>query len=110
MILKQPPVFDSTGKLSQNPFVDFDPKNPNHYPKGAGVYIYGIRVVIEGEMKFVPICVGETVNLRIRLFEDHFVGKYLKNLENLTALKPKSIKEKKELWDFSKKSMSIKLG
>jgi hypothetical protein len=107
MILKHPPVLDSTGNLSQNPFVDFDPKNLNHYPKGAGVYIYGIRVVIEGEMKFVPICVGETINLRNRLFKDHFVRKYLKNLENLTALKPTSIKENKELWDFSKKSMSI---
>jgi len=107
MILKHPPVLDSKGSLSQNPFVDFDPKNLNHYPKGPGVYIYGIRVVIEGEMKFVPICIGETLNLRNRLFKDHFVGKYLKNLENLTALKPTSIKENKELWDFSKKSMSI---
>jgi hypothetical protein len=38
--LKHPPVVDPTGNLSQNPFVDFNPNNQNHYPKGAGFYIY----------------------------------------------------------------------
>jgi hypothetical protein len=85
MVLKNPSVVDANGILSKNPFIDFNPSNPNHYPQGAGVYISGIRVVIDGEINFVPICVGETKDLKKRLFEDHFVGKFLKNLENLNS-------------------------
>lgn len=107
MKLKHPPVINSNGILSKKPFNDFDPSNPAHYPQGAGVYIYGIKVEIDGEIKFVPLCVGESSNLRKRIYNDHFVGKFLTNHQNLTTAKPKTIKERKELWDFSKKSMSI---
>jgi hypothetical protein len=51
--------------------------------------------------------VGESGDLSNRLYKDHFIGKFANNFHNLTATKSKSIKEKKELWDFSKKSMSI---
>ncbi len=107
MILKHPPVIDSNGILSKNPFNDFDPSNPAHYPQGAGVYIYGIKVEIDRETKFVPLCVGESRDFSKRLYRDHFIGKFANNFHNLSAAKFKSIKENKELWDFSKKSMSI---
>lgn len=107
MILKHPPAQDSNGILLKNPFNDFDPSNSGHYPKGAGVYIYGIKVNIDGEIKFIPLCVGESKDLWSRLYTDHFMGKFVKNFHNLSASKCKSIKENKELWDFSKTSMSI---
>lgn len=44
-----PPALNAAGALSANPFVDFDPINPAHYPNGTGLYIYGLRLNIEGE-------------------------------------------------------------
>jgi hypothetical protein len=105
--LQHPPVINSSGIVSKNPFNEFDPNNSMHYPIGSGVYIYGIKVEIDGEIKFVPICVGESENLKDRLRIDHFIGKFQKNYSNLFSTKQKNISEKKELWDFSKNQLSI---
>ena len=89
MIVKfhHPPVPNST-----NPFNNFDPSNPKHYPTGPGIYIYGLRLEIEingkTKKKFVPIYVGETDNLERRLSNEHY-KKIAKGNGN------------KELWDFS---------
>jgi hypothetical protein len=65
---KHPPTLGST-----KPFEEFDPSNPDHYPDGVGVYIYGLRLDIEGlGKKFVPLCVGETSTLKKRLFNEHY--------------------------------------
>ena len=57
----QPPV--------ANPFVNFDPTNPLHYPpSNRGVYIIGIKK----DNKFCPLYVGETENLFHRLFCEHW--------------------------------------
>lgn len=77
-----------------NPFINFDPSNDDHYPEGAGVYIYGLRLNVDDddEKKFVPLCVGESSNLNIRLFNDHYntlkVGG--NNHKELFYLKPKT--------------------
>lgn len=107
LILQHPPVVNSNGIISENPFNDFDPYNPMHYPIGSGVYIYGIKVEIDGVLRFVPICVGESENLKERLQKDHFIGKFQKNYANLFSTKQKKISEKKELWDFSKNQISM---
>jgi len=63
VVFKHPP----TGTANQ--FVDFDPTNVAHYPPVGmkGIYIYGIKVEIEGiGNKFVPMYVG-IGNLRTRL-------------------------------------------
>ncbi len=68
---QNPPV---TG--SNDPFLDFQPNNPNHYPKGPGIYIYGLRLNISinnGFSKvFAPIAVGETTDLKKRLLNEHY--------------------------------------
>ncbi len=103
-----PPVPHST-----NPFVDFNPTNPAHYPDGNGVYIYGLRLNIkEGEeqlngnlyktkklienekdWKFVPLYTGiayaKEFSLRNRLYKEHYI-------ESGTGGK-----SKKEMFDFS---------
>ncbi len=107
MQLKHPTVIFPNGNVSNNPFLDFDPNNPNHYPKVAGVYIYGIKIKVDNELKFVPICVGESLNLRKRLFNDHYQEKFVKNYQNIINGTNQSIKEKKELWNFSLAQMTI---
>jgi hypothetical protein len=107
MKLKHPPVIDSNGNISTNPFIDFDPNNPNHYPEGAGVYIYGVKVEVDNQLKFVPVCVGESLNLRKRLLNDHYHGKFVKNHQNIINGTNKRISEKKELWNFSLTQMTM---
>lgn len=89
---------------TSNPLIDFEPWNPLHYPKKieAGLYIYGIRAKVDGKLKFIPLVVGESKDLRKRLFEDHYTGKYVKAFENLIYGRNRSISEKKEIWNFSK--------
>jgi hypothetical protein len=84
-----------------NPFHDFDPQNRSHYPSGEGLYICGIKARVDGVLKFIPTVVGEG-NLLRALYKRHYDGKYLKAFQNLTLAKPKTISEKKEIWDFSK--------
>ena len=72
---KHPPVptLENPDVLSLDPFNEFNPANELHYPTKAGVYIYGLRVEVEGQgRKFVPLCVGEAGDLRERLFKDHY--------------------------------------
>jgi len=107
MKLKHPSLTLPNGNVSNNPFIDFDPKNPDHYPKGAGVYIYGIKVKVDNQLKFVPVCVGESCDLRNRLFKDHYQGKFVKNYQNIINGTNKRISEKKELWNFSLTQMTI---
>jgi len=106
--LKHPPLIDSNGVLSKNPFFDFDPQNSLHYPKGSGIYIYGIKVEVDGEMKFVPICVGESKDLKKRLYNDHYIGKFKNPSDILNNGQQLKLGDNKELWDFSKKKYSIK--
>ncbi len=65
----------------QNPlngFTNFNPADVNHYSNLnlPGIYIYGLRleIIINGKMerKFVPMAVGETDNLKRRLFSEHY--------------------------------------
>lgn len=87
-----------------NPLTDFEPWNPCHYPVNneAGLYIYGIRAKVDGKLKFIPLVVGESKDLRKRLFEDHYNGKYVKAFENLIYGRNRPISERKEIWNFSK--------
>lgn len=61
-----------------NGFKTFDPSNDAHYANlnASGVYIYGIRIEFKFNntlnRKFLPLCVGETSNLKKRLFNDHY--------------------------------------
>ncbi|MFM7016614.1 MAG: hypothetical protein ACKOX3_09830, partial [Bacteroidota bacterium] len=95
-----PPALDKNGKISSNPFNDFDPANKQHYPIAKGIYIYGLKLKVNGIDKFVPFYVGITgiganATLSLRLI-DH----YNKNRSGGNG--------KKELWDFSKGNYSIK--
>lgn len=61
-----------------NGFINFNPSDVNHYSNLnlPGVYIYGLRLefIINGKLKrkFVPMAVGETDNLKRRLFSEHY--------------------------------------
>jgi hypothetical protein len=93
---KHPPVIDTAGNLSLDPFKDFDPSKKEHYPEEKlGIYINGIRLRINNIEKFVPVYVGIVYedSLANRLFNHHYnkykscVGTYGKG--------------NKDLWDFS---------
>lgn len=103
IIFNHPPALDAERKHSKNPFVDFDPSNEDHYPleNEVGVYILGIKAKVDHELKFIPLVVGEG-KLRNRLYNDHYLSKYVTPLINLAEGKTKKIKEKKEIWNFSK--------
>jgi hypothetical protein len=92
---------------SSNPLKDFEPRDQTQYPdKGVeGVYIYGIRAKIDGDLKFVPLVVGEG-NLRKRLFNHHYHGKFSKPLSNLLGHGATKSGDPKELWDFSRTDLS----
>jgi hypothetical protein len=72
-----------------NPFDNFNPQN-GYYPDKKGVYIYGLRLVIGNNKKFVPIYVGIAYDgtLKTRLKDHH----YKKNCTGGAG--------EKELWDF----------
>ncbi|RAR73758.1 hypothetical protein [Flavobacterium aciduliphilum] len=61
-----------------NGFINFNPSDVNHYSNLnlPGVYIYGLRLEFiinrKLERKFVPMAVGETDNLKRRLFFEHY--------------------------------------
>ena len=65
-----PPLTGTT-----DPFNDFKPNESTHYPTGKGLYIYGLRLKIDGVdgKKFVPLVVGITYEqpLKKRLFEHY---------------------------------------
>ena len=64
------PINPKTGKL--DPFKDFQPKNPAHYPHSSqnGIYIWGLKMKFGDVQKFVPIYVG-IGELYKRLYDTH---------------------------------------
>lgn len=81
-----------------NGFTNFNPSDVNHYSNVnlPGIYIYGLRLefIINGEMelKFVPMAVGETDNLKRRLFSEHYSllstnGNSLKEIFNWASIR-----------------------
>lgn len=65
-------TFQHPPTKTANPFNDFEPWYPKHYPTGAGIYIYGLKLNIDNADKFIPLAVGESGNLKKRLFEEHY--------------------------------------
>jgi hypothetical protein len=68
---KHPPVIDAAGKTSKNSFKEFMPGNIHYYPKGAGVYVYGLKIEIKGKLVFIPLYVGIAQNLQSRLWQHY---------------------------------------
>lgn len=99
-----PPVPNST-----NPLVDFQPADISHYPgnKEKGIYIYGIRAKVDGGLKFIPIVVGEGGDLRKRLYNDHYLGKFATPLARLFGDLSGVSGDAKEIWDFSKYEFTL---
>jgi hypothetical protein len=99
-----PPVPNST-----NPLVDFQPADINHYPGNdeKGIYIYGIRAKVDGGLKFIPIVVGEGGDLRKRLYNDHYLGKFATPLARLFGDLSRASGDAKEIWDFSKYEFTL---
>lgn len=85
---------------TNNPLMNFQPSNPDHYPKGSGVYIYGLRAMVNGVFKFIPLVVGQG-QLHERLYVDHYKGKFANPLAVLLGSKILRSGDAKELWDFS---------
>jgi hypothetical protein len=90
---------------TRDPLNDFDPTKQCHYPKTNGVYIYGIRLKINKELKFVPLVVGEG-NLYKRLYKDHYLGKFNSPFLSINNI-PSKIGDNKELWNFPDKNYNI---
>jgi hypothetical protein len=64
-----PVIFQNPPTGTLNPFTDFQPGNRHHYPNCvSGVYIWGLKMIIGGVVKFVPIYVGIAVDLGARLW------------------------------------------
>jgi hypothetical protein len=78
-----------------NPLIDFEPWNPVHYPETKGIYINGLRLLINGTLKFVPIYVGIAFkdSLRSRLYNYHY--KKYKTCGKGVG------KGNKDIWDFN---------
>ena len=77
---------------TNNPFKDFQPANPKHYPKGAGAYIYGVKLNIGGKEKFIALYVGKhNSNVGKRVFEHYYQermpGNSCKEIFDLTNLR-----------------------
>lgn len=78
-----------------NPLVHFDPSDITQYPDGPGVYIYGIRAKVGGNLKFIPLYVGKSeTKLGERIFQHYYQGrmpgnscKEIFDLANLKTLK-----------------------
>jgi hypothetical protein len=63
-------------------------------PDKPGVYIWGYLIEIDGKLRFCPINVGETNDLRKRLFSDHYLGNM--------PVQSKNRKGEKEIFEFKK--------
>ena len=104
-------VFNHPPTGSANPFNDFRPTNPTHYPNSSGIYIYGLKLNIKiGHdiiNKFVPIYIGTAKNLRDRLFVGSKETKgHFKEESYYPSLKGWS-KSLKEIFDFSFDTFSL---
>jgi hypothetical protein len=88
---------------------NFEPANRNHYPDSSekGIYIYGIRLRVNSELKFVPVVVGEG-SLVSRLYIDHYQKKFLNPINFIAGYSKKRSGDPKELWDFSKLDVNNK--
>ena len=93
-----------------NPLIDFEPWNTHHYPKvgEAGLYIYGIRAKVDRVLKFIPIVVGESGDLHNRLFNEHYMSKFVNPLGILLGNKQLNSGDPKEIWDFSQLDLKSK--
>jgi hypothetical protein len=95
-------IFQHPPTGTKDPFKDFEPWNPRHYPEGGGVYIYGLKLKIDNVLKFVPIYVGKhNTNLGKRIFEHYYQermpGNSCKEIFDLTKIK--SLSDIKEIYD-----------
>ena len=79
-----------------NPFQDFNPSNVNHYPDSNGIYVYGLKLIVENKETFIPLYVG-IGNLKKRLFNDHYKQE---------SFPGKKI-SKKEIFDFSNSQFTL---
>jgi hypothetical protein len=52
-------------------FSDFSPSDINLYPSGPGVYIYGLRRLIDNKLVFIPLYVGIALDLQKRLWQHY---------------------------------------
>lgn len=96
---------------TNNPLMDFQPSNPDHYPKGSGVYIYGLKLHIDNELKFVPLYVGKhNTNVGRRVFEHYYQermpGNSCKEIFDLTNIK--SLDDIRTLYEAMNKYDSVK--
>jgi hypothetical protein len=93
---------------TNNPLLDFQPSNPDHYrfENELGVYIYGLRAMVNGVFKFIPLVVGQG-QLHERLYVDHYMGKFANPLAILLGSKILCSGDAKELWDFSNSFLTI---
>lgn len=60
-------TFNNPPTNCHNPLVNFNPTNKHHYPVGAGVYVYGLRLIVDGKLQFVPLYVGIAKDLKKRI-------------------------------------------
>lgn len=81
----------------------FDPESLRNgflrIPEKPGVYIWGYLVEINRKMRFCPVNVGQTDDLRRRLYSDHYLGNM--------PVRSKNRKEEKEIFEFQR-TMSLK--
>ena len=104
-------TFQHPIKGTNNPLMEFQPSNPDHYPKGYGVYIYGLKLHIDNELKFVPLYVGKhNTNVGRRVFEHYYQermpGNSCKEIFDLTNIK--SLDDIRTLYEAMNKYDSVK--
>lgn len=85
-------IFYPPTKITGKPASRFAPSDPNNYPKRPGVYMYGLRLPIDNEVKFIPLYVGKhKTNVGNRIFEHYYQermpGSSNKEIFDLTNLK-----------------------
>lgn len=104
-------IFQHPPTGTKDPFKDFEPWNPRHYPKGGGVYIYGLKLKIDNLLKFVPLYVGKhNTNVGRRVFEHYYQermpGNSCKEIFDLTNIK--SLDDIRTLYEAMNKYDSVK--
>jgi hypothetical protein len=100
-------IFQHPPTGTKDPFKDFEPWNPRHYPEGGGVYIYGLRTIVNGVLKFIPLVVGQSDDLQNRLHKDHYMGKFANPLAIILGNGSLHSGDPKEIWDFSNSFLTI---
>jgi hypothetical protein len=54
-----------------NHLEEFNPNDISQYPEGVGIYCFGFRKKIDGKKVFIPLYVGISENLKVRLFQHY---------------------------------------